>query len=94
MMTPLGVTRANVRPVSCPDDGLDGVGPFERAPNPRPPPLEGFAVANSTKRSPATTVSRPIERQAGRAGLRVGFLFHLLHQLSLRNLVLAGKLES
>ncbi len=60
-MTPLGVTRANVRPVTCPDSGFDRVGPFDRAPNSRRPPLEGFAVANSTKRSPATTVSRPIE---------------------------------
>ena len=86
MITPLAVTRANVWPVSCPDNGLDGVGPFERAPDPRPPPLEGLAVANSTKRSPATKVSRPIEtrklknppsragRQAGTA-CRLDFFF-------------------
>jgi hypothetical protein len=70
---PLGVTRANVRPASCPEEAALGVvDPFERAPNSRPPPLEGFAslprvrpisadVANSTRNTPAMTVSRPIE---------------------------------
>jgi len=72
-MTPLGVTRANVRPVTCPDEGaLDAVGPLERATTPRPLPFVGFAaprrvrpvsadVTNSTRKTPATKARKPIE---------------------------------
>src|SRR5205823_13963649 len=58
---------------SCADNGALAAGAsFEWAPNARPSPLEGFASparvrpisadeANSTRKTPATTVSRLIE---------------------------------
>jgi len=73
VITPLGVTRANVRPVICPDEGaLDAVGPLERATTPRPLPFVGFAaprrvrpvsadVTNSTRKTLATKARKPIE---------------------------------
>jgi hypothetical protein len=67
VITPSGVTRANVRPVSCDDDGALGVsGLFECAPNALPSPLEGFAVTNppkASRKTPATEVSRAITRR-------------------------------
>jgi hypothetical protein len=62
MITPSGVTRANVPPVGCPDKrALDWVDPLECARNAFPPPLEGFGVTNSTRKMPAINVSRLIE---------------------------------
>ena len=68
MITPSGVTRANVRPVSCDAVGVvDVVGLFDPAPIvARPSSLQGFAVTNSpnaSREKPTTMVSRPITRR-------------------------------
>ena len=64
MITPSGVTRAKVRPVSCDDEGVPGVSGL--APDVCPSPLEGFAVTNppkAIKKTPVTKVSRAITRR-------------------------------
>jgi hypothetical protein len=61
VITPSAVTRANVRLVGCSDEAAPGaVDPVERAPNPKPPPLEEL-VTNSARETPATRASRLIE---------------------------------
>jgi hypothetical protein len=64
VITPSGVSRAKVRPVSCGDGSVLDVSGL--APDACPLPLEGFAVTNPPKaiqKTPVTKVSRAITRR-------------------------------
>src|SRR5260370_143863 len=53
-----------------------GADAFENVPPPRPPLLEGFAVANSARKTPARTTNRPAKgRRLKKADCEVDFLF-------------------
>ena len=86
MITPSGVTRANVR---VPTRGMSAIVRLDDLAPSRLPAvrLDGVAAARNATETLTTKANR-------KAGCRLEFLFILCMKLSDKNVVLAGKLQS